>query len=112
LIASLPISAGPSFVFFALDHDTPFIAESALASLPVNAATIFLLLSYAVLALRHGMVIATGPSVVVWLVLAFIVCQFEWTLAGGLVANAITFAICIPLLHWSASPLKSDLLGP
>jgi mannose-6-phosphate isomerase-like protein (cupin superfamily) len=100
---AIPISAGPSFVFLALDHDTPFIAESALAGLPVNAATIFLVLSYAVLALRHGMAIATGPSVAVWLVLAFIVCQFEWTLAGGLVANAITFAICIPLLHWSAS---------
>ncbi len=99
LIASLPISAGPSFVFLALDHDAPFVAESALASLPVNAATIFLLLTYALLAQRHGMAIATGTSVAVWLVLAFIVRQFEWTLAGGLAVNAITFAICIPLLE-------------
>ena len=42
LVATLPISAGPSYVFLALDHDAAFIAEGALASLPINAATIFL----------------------------------------------------------------------
>ena len=29
LIATLPISAGPSYVFLALDHDAAFIAEGA-----------------------------------------------------------------------------------
>lgn len=125
LIASLPISAGPSFVFLALDHDNTFIAESALASLPVNAATICLLLTYAVLAQRHGLAIAIGVSVVVWLALAFIVRQFEWTLAGALTVNAITFAICIPLLQpyrhvknippttrrWFDVPLRASLVA-
>ena len=32
LVATLPISAGPSYVFLALDHDAAFIAEGALAS--------------------------------------------------------------------------------
>ena len=41
LVATLPVSAGPSYVFLALDHDAAFIAEGALASLPINAATIF-----------------------------------------------------------------------
>ena len=54
LVATLPISAGPSYVFLALDHDAAFIAEGALASLPINAATILLGLTYAVLAQRHG----------------------------------------------------------
>ena len=54
LVATLPISAGPSYVFLALDHDAAFIAEGALASLPINAATIFLGLTYVVLAQRHG----------------------------------------------------------
>ena len=54
LIATLPISAGPSYVFLALDHDAAFIAEGALASLPINAATILLGLTYAVLAQRFG----------------------------------------------------------
>jgi hypothetical protein len=41
LIATLPVSAGPSYVFLALDHDPAFIAESALASFPINAVTMF-----------------------------------------------------------------------
>jgi len=48
LIATLPISAGPSYVFLALDHDAAFIANGALASLPINAATIWLALTYVV----------------------------------------------------------------
>src|ERR1700759_4291068 len=53
LVATLPISAGPSYVFLALDHDAAFISQSALASLPINAVTMFLVLTYVVLAQRH-----------------------------------------------------------
>ena len=73
LIATLPISAGPSYVFLALDHDAAFIAEGALASLPINAATIFLGLTYVVLAQRHGALLSCLVAVAVWLVLAAII---------------------------------------
>ena len=63
LIATLPISAGPSYVFLALDHDAAFIAEGALASLPINAATIFLGLVYVVLAQRHGALLSCSAAV-------------------------------------------------
>ena len=33
LVATLPISAGPSYVFLAFDHDASFIAQGASASL-------------------------------------------------------------------------------
>src|SRR3954468_19040821 len=99
LIATLPISAGPSYVFLALDHDAAFIAEGALASLPINAATIFLGLTYAVLAQRFGVWVSAGAAVAVWLGLATIVRTFEWTLVAGLIVNAITFAVCVPLLR-------------
>src|SRR6201995_841161 len=55
LIATLPISAGPSYVFLALDHDAAFIAQGALASLPINAATLSLGLVYVLLAQRHNL---------------------------------------------------------
>src|ERR1700676_2059510 len=58
LVATLPISAGPSYVFLALDHDAAFIAEGALASLPINAATVFLGLTYVLLAQRHHALIS------------------------------------------------------
>ena len=62
LVATLPISAGPSYVFLALDHDAAFIAEGALASLPINAATIFLGLTYVVLAQRHSALVSCAGA--------------------------------------------------
>src|SRR4030081_858490 len=110
LVATLPISAGPSYVFLALDHDAAFIAEGALASLPINAATIFLGLTYVVLAQRHGALLSAGAAVIVWLALAAIIRSVQWSLTGGLIANAVAYAICVPLLaryrHVKMPPIK------
>jgi len=124
LVATLPISAGPAYIFLALDHDAAFIAEGALASLPVNAATIFLGLTYVVLAQRHGAPVSAGAAVLVWLALASVVRMFQWTLGAGLMVNAITFAICVPLLRgyrhvrmplitrrWYDIPLRASLVA-
>src|SRR3954463_1916806 len=97
LVATLPISAGPSYVFLALDHDAAFIAEGALASLPINAATIWLGLTYVVLAQKHNALVSCLGAVAVWIALASIIRSVQWTLAGGLIANAIAYAICGPL---------------
>jgi hypothetical protein len=99
LVATLPISAGPAYVFLALDHDAAFIAEGALASLPINAATIWLALTYVMLAQRHNAAVSWAGAAVVWLALAALGQMVHWSLAGGLVANAITFAICLPLMR-------------
>src|SRR5580704_13839073 len=99
LVATLPISAGPSYVFLALDHEAAFIAEGALASLPINAATIFLGLTYVLLAQRHSALFSWAGAAAVWIVLALAVRMLHWSLAGGLIANAVAFAICVPLLR-------------
>jgi hypothetical protein len=99
LVATLPISAGPSYVFLALDHDASFIAEGALASLPINAATIFLGLTYVVLAQRQNAAVSCLGAVAVWMALASAVRTIHWSLTGGLIANAVAFAICVPLLR-------------
>src|ERR1700733_12444933 len=70
LIATLPISAGPTYVFLALDHDAAFIAEGALASLPINAVTICLGLVYVVLAQRHSGLVSWACAAAVWIALA------------------------------------------
>jgi hypothetical protein len=124
LIATLPISAGPSYVFLALDHDAAFIAEGALASLPINAATIFLGLTYVVLAQRHGALLSCLAAVGVWLALATVIRSVQWSLAGGLIANVIAYAICVPLLaryrhakmppvrrRWYDIPLRASLVA-
>jgi hypothetical protein len=124
LIATLPISAGPSYVFLALDHDAAFIAEGALASLPINAATIFLGLTYVVLAQRQSAVVSCLSAVAVWIALASVIRTIHWSLAGGLIANAVAFAICVPLLRrfrnvkmplitrrWYDIPLRASLVA-
>jgi hypothetical protein len=124
LIATLPISAGPSYVFLALDHDAAFIAEGALASLPINAATIFLGLTYVVLAQRQSAIVSCLSAVAVWIMLASVIRTVQWSLAGGLMANAVAFAICVPLLRrfrnvkmplitrrWYDIPLRASLVA-
>jgi hypothetical protein len=124
LVATLPISAGPSYTFLALDHDAAFIAEGALASLPINAATIFLGLTYVLLAQRRSALVSAGGAVAVWIALALVVQSLHWSLAGGLIVNAIAFAICIPLLarfrhakmplvarRWYDIPLRASLVA-
>lgn len=98
LVATLPVSAGPSYVFLALDHDAAFIAQGARSSLPVNAATIFMCLTYVVLAQKRSLVVSCGSAVAVWIALASIIRQFDWSLTAGLAVNLIAFGTCIPLL--------------
>jgi hypothetical protein len=96
LIATLPISAGPSYVFLALDHDAAFISQGALASFPINAVTMFFCLTYVVLAQRQSALVSVGGAIVVWIALAALERLFSWTLLGGLIANAVAYGICIP----------------
>ncbi|MGB9117298.1 hypothetical protein [Bradyrhizobium sp.] len=124
LIATLPVSAGPSYVFLAIDHDAAFIAEGALASLPINAATIFLGLTYVVLAQRWNAAVSAGGAVIVWITLAALARMVPWSLTGGLIANAVAFAVCLPLLRrfrhvrmplitrrWYDIPLRAGLVA-
>jgi hypothetical protein len=124
LIATLPISAGPAYVFLALDHDAAFIAASALASLPINAATIFLGLIYVALAQRWNAAVSVGGAVAVWVMLVALERMVPWSLTGGLIANAVAFAICLPLLRrfrhvrmplisprWYDIPLRAALVA-
>src|SRR5450755_1043554 len=73
LVATLPISAGPSYVFLALDHDAAFIAQGALASLPVNAATVLFGLTYVLLAQRRSAAVSLSAAIAVWIVLATLI---------------------------------------
>src|SRR5262249_33402052 len=55
LVATLPVSAGPVYVFLALDHDASFISTSAIASLALNAATAIFVTVYVLAAQRHSL---------------------------------------------------------
>jgi hypothetical protein len=95
LVATLPIAAGPAYVFLALDHDVPFIATSALASLAVNAVTAIFALTYAAAAQRHGLALSLAAALAAWTVLAAVVRSVEWTLVSAIGLNVVVIPACI-----------------
>ena len=124
LVSTLPVSAGPAYIFLAFDHDAAFIAQSALASLPMNAATVLMILVIVVLAQRFGMLVSLGAGLAVWLLFALTVRLFDWTLAAGIALNVVSFAIALPLVQrfrvakmplitrrWYDIPLRAALVA-
>ncbi|MEJ0019158.1 MAG: hypothetical protein WDN25_21925 [Acetobacteraceae bacterium] len=92
LIVSLPIGAGPAYVMLALQHDAAFIAESALGSFAVNAATFVFLAALALLAerVRWGWTLAGG--VAAWAVSATLIRLVAWDVAGACLLNLAAVA--------------------
>lgn len=62
LAASLPVSAGPTYVFLSLTHDASFVSASALGSFAANAATIVFLATYALIAIGRALPRCSRPS--------------------------------------------------
>lgn len=102
LIATLPISAGPAYVFLSLDHSVQFVADSALMSFATNPAIALYALIYAWLAQRHGLALSLGGAVAGWLVMALMLQSTTWTLAGVLLLHVAVFPVCLLL----ARPLR------
>jgi hypothetical protein len=124
LIATLPVSAGPAYVSLALDHNDAFIAQSALASLPMNASTILMSLVYVRLAQTRNIVVSLGAGISIWFVFAVLVHTFDWTLTGAIVVNVLALAICLPLVQrfrmakmplitrrWYDIPLRASIVA-
>jgi hypothetical protein len=124
LIATLPVSAGPSYLFLAIDHDDAFIAQAALASLPMNAATALMSLVVMTLARSFGVLVSIAAGLATWLGCALLVRSFPWTLAGGVAFNVLASALCLPLAQrfrvakmprfvprWYDIPLRAALVA-
>jgi hypothetical protein len=97
LIATLPVSAGPAYVFIALHHDAAFVAQSALASFVVNVVAAIFALAYATLAQRFGLAASVLPAMAVWFVLVSVVNAVAWTTMTAVVFNGAGLAICIAI---------------
>lgn len=99
LIATLPISAGPAYVFVAVAHDSAFIAQAALASLAVNAATICFMLAYVVIAQKRGLILSYGAAFFCWVVIGYPVQSLDWSLPPDIALNVVVTAIALPIAH-------------
>jgi hypothetical protein len=111
LVASLPVSAGPAYVFLAMQHNSDFIAASALSSAAANAATGLFLLVYAILARRMSPWQGLGVAVLAWLVASLAIRPVVWSPATVLLLNlgayGIGFILCRSVEPASIAPAAS-----
>ena len=108
LVATLPIGAGPVYVFLALDHDAHFIAQSAVASLAINTVNVIFALAYALLAQQRALAVSMAGAFAVWLVLALAVHAIAWRFAAAAATNAVVLSACV----WLARPLRHVRMPP
>jgi hypothetical protein len=102
LVATLPISAGPVYIFLALDHDAHFIARSALGSLVTNADNVAFALTYALLAQKRSLAVSVGGAFATWVGLIWASGWIAWPLASAVALNVIMVGFAI----WLSAPLR------
>jgi hypothetical protein len=102
LVATLPISAGPVYIFLALDHDAHFIAQSALGSFVTNAYNVIFAVVYALLAQNHSLTVSFGVAMAIWIALAFAGTTVAWTVTSAIVLNIVVIALAL----WISAPLR------
>ena len=103
LVATLPVTIWPAYVFLSLDHDGGYIAQAALSGLVINAATGLFLLVYAALAQRRGTFVSLMLAAACWIALALLARSIGWTFATAGLLNLLVYPACL----WLGSTLRT-----
>src|SRR5262249_4360964 len=108
LVATLPVSAGPIYVFLALDHDATFISASAVASLALNTATAIFITVYVLIAQRRSLWVSVSLAITAWLAVTLALVPVHWTASSAFVLNLVVFALCV----WIVKPYGRGAMPP
>jgi hypothetical protein len=124
LVATLPLGAGPVYVFLALDHDAHFISQSALNSLAINTVNTTFAMVYALLAQKRSLAVSVSMAMAVWAVLSWAVFKIHWTFIPALALNVVVLGLCIALsrplrhvrmpafrAHWTDLVMRAALVA-
>lgn len=107
MIAAIPISAGPAYLFIAMENDTAFVAQSALTSVAVNPMTVVFLIICASLVERWGILVGLVAGLAAWFAGAFAVSYYPMSLIEACLFNGFVFAVAIYL----SRSLLGDVAG-
>jgi hypothetical protein len=102
LVATLPISAGPIYIFLAIDHGAHFVGVSALGSLVSNGVNIVFALTYALLAQKRSLTVSLSGAFVLWIGLNWLTGFIPWTLTGAIAFNVVVLALAL----WLSASLR------
>jgi hypothetical protein len=97
LVATLPISAGPVYIFLAIDHGAHFIGQSALGSLVSNGINILFALTYALLAQKRSLAASLSGAFAVWAVSSWLTHLVTWNLLAAIAFNVVALVIAMGL---------------
>jgi len=103
IIASLPVSAGPAYVFLAMQHGPEYVAASALNSAVANAATGLFLIAYGVMASRLPPWRCLAAAVAIWLMASMVLQQAVWTVATTAALNLSVYGLGLVLVNRSGT---------
>jgi hypothetical protein len=95
MLATLPISTGPAYVFLALDHGADFIVRSTVASIIAVGATGVFLVAHILAARFGGTVTCLASALGACLASLVLADMVEWTLARAVAASALVMGAAI-----------------
>lgn len=110
MIATLPVSTGPIYVFLAIDHGAAFISDSARMGVTAVPATVAFVAAHAVVAQRHGTFASWLAATGSWWAVAALLQLREWTFLEGCALFAVTFAVGIRVLRRFVVEVKTPPL--
>jgi hypothetical protein len=107
MIATLPVSAGPVYVFLALDHGAAFISEAARMSVAATAATAAFVAAHAFGAQRYATPASLGLATLAWVAVALALQLREWSFTEACLLYASVFVVAIRVLRRYAVSIEA-----
>ncbi|HEY5638264.1 MAG TPA: hypothetical protein VIS77_15345, partial [Burkholderiales bacterium] len=93
MIATLPVSTGPVYVFLAIDHGVGFIAEASRMSVASSAAICAFIWAHAHAAQRFGTALSLLCATLAWLGAALLLQLRDWSFAEAFVIYVASYAL-------------------
>ncbi|SCZ04940.1 hypothetical protein [Microvirga guangxiensis] len=95
MVATLPISAGPAYIFLAMEHGSDFIEKASIVSLAMNAALAVFILVYALVAQKQGVLLSLACALLIWFSIAWLLTNLQWGLREAVALNVVSYSACI-----------------
>lgn len=113
MVATLPVSAGPVYVFLAMEHGDAFIATATFGSMGSNMATAAFSLAYVLAAQTLGPALSLLIALVTWVLtlLLFRAADLPFPAMLGVVVLAFPLLHMLARPYLAAKPLKPPRLA-
>ncbi len=99
LVATLPVSTGPIYVFLAIDHGPQFISDSALMGVAGVPATVAFVAVHALIAQRCATFLSWLGATAAWWATAYLLQLRQWSFFEACALFAVVFATAILALR-------------